>query len=101
MEDRGWMQSLKQARADQQEWIDWLRAALPEELRGSIVNVVRRGNELAVLAVSAAWSTRVRYAVAALAPEIRARAPVIVKVTVRVAPAGQSAAAPAERKERG
>jgi hypothetical protein len=88
MKDRGWIPALKRMRELQQEWLVWLDTALPEELRGSIVNVVRKGNELTVLAASAAWSARLRYALAALAPQLHERAPDIVKVQVRVAPSG-------------
>ena len=87
------MQGLKQVRSRQLDWVEWLRSVLPAELRGVVVNAVPRGQELVVLAISAVWSARLRYALAALAPELNARAPDIVKVTVRVAPAGQSGAA--------
>jgi hypothetical protein len=90
MKDQGWMQQLDQVRSLQQDWVEWLRTALPEELGSSIVNVVQKGPELRVLAISAAWSARLRYALAALAPQLKEHAPVIVKVTVRVAPAGRS-----------
>jgi Dna[CI] antecedent, DciA len=90
MKDQGWMQQLDQVRSLQQDWVEWLRTALPEELGSSIVNVVQKGPELRVLAISAAWSARLRYALAALAPQLQEHAPVIVKVTVRVAPAGRS-----------
>ena len=90
MKDRGWLGQFHQVRSQQQEWVEWLAAALPEELRGSIVNVVQRGPELRVLAISAAWSARLRYALTALAPQLKQRAPLIVKVTVRVAPAGRA-----------
>jgi len=93
------MRGLKQVRERQLDWVAWLRTALPEELRGAIVNVVQRGDELTVLAVSAAWSSRVRYALAALAPQLKSRAPDIVKLKVRVAPAGHSGAAAAESGE--
>jgi hypothetical protein len=90
MKDQGWMAQLHQVRSAQQEWVEWLRAALPEALRGSIVNVVHKGAELRVLAISAAWSARLRYALTALDAQLKQRAPDIVKVTVRVAPAGRS-----------
>jgi hypothetical protein len=89
MKNQGWLQNLQRARGAQQAWLEWIAQALPEELRGSLVNVVRKGNELTVLAASAAWSSRMRYALAAIEPAIRARAPDIVKVTVRVSPAGR------------
>jgi Dna[CI] antecedent, DciA len=94
MQEQGWMQGLRQVRARQLDWVEWLRSVLPEELRAAVVNAVPRGPELVVLAVSAAWSARLRYALAALAPELKVRAPDIVKVAVRVAPAGQSGGPP-------
>jgi hypothetical protein len=89
MKDQGWLRGLGQIRDEQQQWLGWLRESLPEELRGSIVNVVRKGEELSVLASSALWSARLRYALEALRPKITQRAPDIVKVRVRVAPAGR------------
>ncbi len=89
MKDQGWLRGLEQVREDQEQWLKWLRERLPEELRGAIVNVVHKGQELSVLATSALWSARLRYALEALEPELRQRAPAIVKVRVRVAPAGR------------
>ena len=84
------MHGLKQVRDQQQAWLEWLKEALPEELRGALVNVVQKREELTVLAVSAAWSARLRYALEALEGAIKERAPAIVKVKVKVAPAGRS-----------
>ena len=89
MQSGGWLQALQQTRATQQGWLDWLRAALPDELRAAVINVVRKGDELTVLAASASWSARLRFAVAALVPQVEARAPEITAVKVRVAPAGR------------
>jgi len=89
MKGQGWLQGLAQLRGEQQQWLAWFEQALPEELRGSIVNVVRKGSELTVLAVSAAWSARLRYALDALSPQLREHAPDIVKVRLRVAPSGR------------
>ena len=89
MKSGGWLQALQQTRATQQGWLDWLRAALPDELRAAVINVIRKGDELTVLAASAAWSARLRFAVAALAPGIQARAPEVCKVKVRVAPSAR------------
>ncbi len=66
------MQSVQQVRSAQQEWLEWFREALPEELRGAIVNVVLKGKELTLLAPSAAWSARLRYALDALGPKLKA-----------------------------
>ena len=90
MQGKGWLQGLQQIRADQQQWLEWFQETLPEELRGAIVNVVHKGEELTVLASSAAWSARLRFALEALSPKLKQRAPDIVKVTVRVTPAGRS-----------
>ena len=89
MKNRGWLAGLQRARDEQQAWLDYLSGALPEELRGSLVNVVHKGEQLTVLAVSAAWSARLRFALAALEPRLRERSPDIVKVVVRVSPAGR------------
>jgi hypothetical protein len=89
MKDQGWMHGVRQVRGAQLEWLEWLRETLPEELRGSIVNVVLKGQELTVLSSSAAWSARLRYALDALGPKLRERAPDIVKIRVRVTPAGR------------
>ncbi len=94
MKDQGWLQGLAQLRGEQQQWLAWFEQTLPEELRGSIVNVVRKGTELTVLAASAAWSARLRYALDALGPQLRERAPDIVKVRVRVTPSGRKGPTP-------
>ena len=88
MKRQGWLQGLQQARDSQQAWLQWMASALPEALRGALVNVVQKGGELTVLTVSAAWSARLRFAMAALEPQLRSYAPDIVKVRVRVAPLG-------------
>jgi hypothetical protein len=90
MKKQGWLAGLQRVRSDQQAWLERVAALLPEELRGSLVNVVRRGEQLTVLTASAAWSSRVRFALAALEPQLLADAPDIVKVVVRVSPAGRA-----------
>lgn len=94
MQDQGWLQGLAQVRGEQQQWLAWFEQMLPAELRGSIVNVVRKRTALTVLAASAAWSARLRYALDALGPQLRERAPDIVKVRVRVAPRGRTGPTP-------
>ena len=86
MQSKGLLQNLKCAQHEQQDWLSWLRAMLPEELREAPINVIPKGSELVVLARSAAWSTRLRYGLTAIAVPLRERAPSISKVTVRVAP---------------
>ena len=89
MKSQGWLRGLQHVQRQQAQWLEWITVALPAEFRGSLVNVVRKGPELTVLAASAAWSSRLRYAVVAIEPQIKQRAPDIVKVTVRVSPAGR------------
>jgi len=90
MQKGGWLQAARAQHDMRQEWLDWLRAALPGELRASVVSVVPRGGELTVLAASASWGTRLRFALAALAPQLDARSGRAVTVKIRVAPSGRS-----------
>jgi Dna[CI] antecedent, DciA len=69
---------------EQKSWSDWLRALVPAELAAHIVNVIPKGAELVVLADSAAWSARLRYALAALEPQITARDAAVQRTRVRV-----------------
>src|SRR5258706_6996131 len=89
MKKRGWLTGLEREVGAQRQWLAWLTEALPAELRDQLVYAVQRGPELTVLAASAAWSARLRFALAELEPRIRAHHPDIVKVTVRVAPANR------------
>ncbi len=75
----------------QQSWTEWLRAAVPAELSPHIVNVVPKAlndpvgtTELVVSADSAGWCARLRFAVAALEPEISARDAAVQRTRVRV-----------------
>jgi hypothetical protein len=79
----------------QQGWTAWLRSVVPAELAAHIVNVVPRQQiaagtagagrlELVVLADSPAWCARLRYAVAALEPQISARDAAVQHTRVRV-----------------
>ena len=90
MQDRGWIRDLQHIRDQQQQWLDWLKAALPEELRGALINVIQSGAELTVLAASAAWSARLRYALDEFDGKIKQRAPEIERIKVKVAPRGRS-----------
>ncbi len=83
---QGLLQRLAGAQSAQQNWVGWLREQLPEELQAAIVNVIPKGRELVIMSSSAAWSTRLRYAMVALEPRIMQRDPMIAKVSVRVAP---------------
>jgi len=90
MQKGGWLQAARVQHDVQQDWLDWLRSALPEELRTAVVSVVPRGDALTVLAASASWGTRLRFALAALAPQLDARSGRAVTVRIRVAPSGRS-----------
>jgi hypothetical protein len=68
----------------QQSWADWLRSVVVAELAGHIVSAVPKNAELVVFADSAAWGTRLRYALAALQSEIAARDSAISHTSVRV-----------------
>ena len=68
----------------QQSWADWLRGAVPCELAGHIVSAVPKSAELVVFADTAAWGTRLRYALAAMLPDIAARDAALSRITVRI-----------------
>jgi hypothetical protein len=80
------LRRLAGAQSAQQDWLGWLREQLPEELQAAIVNAIPKGRELVIMTSSAAWSTRLRYAMVALEAGIMQRDPMIAKVSVRVAP---------------
>jgi hypothetical protein len=90
---KGWLQGLAAAHVAQQDWLSWLQGQLPAELRAAAVNVIPKGRELVVMSRSAAWSTRLRYALAAIEKQIRERDPAISKVSVRIAPLEREAPA--------
>jgi hypothetical protein len=74
---------------EQQAWGEWLRERLPAELAPHLVNAVPRGaaggpRELVLLADSAVWCARLRYALEPLDAEIRARDVTIARISVRV-----------------
>ena len=68
----------------QQSWAEWLRAAIAAELADHIVNAVPSNAELVVFADTAAWGTRLRYALAAIQSDIAARDSAISRTRVRV-----------------
>jgi hypothetical protein len=86
MANQGWLQGLRRAQDSQADWLTWIRKMLPEDLRDAPTNAIARDGELVVLAASAAWGTRLRYALAELDAQIRERAPQLRRVSVRVAP---------------
>jgi hypothetical protein len=69
-----------------QELIEWLRKRLEDELAPHAKAAEQQGGTLIVSADSAAWSTRLRYAINALLPEIEKCWPAIKRCQVRVQP---------------
>jgi hypothetical protein len=72
------------ARAD--FWRSWLCRKLPAELASEVSAISEREHALTVFASSAAWSARLRYALAELEGEMRAAAPGLMSIAVRVRP---------------
>jgi hypothetical protein len=78
---------------EQQAWTAWLRERLPADLAAHVVNVVPKAvsaagdaRELIVMADSPAWCARLRYTLAALEIQIRARDGAVQVTRVRTAP---------------
>jgi hypothetical protein len=80
--------ALQAAVGAQQQWLTWLRGRLPAELRDHVVGAMPRRDTLVVYASSAAWSTRLRYALAGGLADCQARDPRIRALSVRVLPPG-------------
>ena len=75
-----------QQRQAPHDWREWLKKRLPEGLDEHITGVVEREQSLTVFAESAAWSARLRFAVAELDAQIRGERAAIQKVLVKVLP---------------
>jgi hypothetical protein len=73
-------------RQAQEDWRSWLKNKLPADLDAHVTGAVEREKQLTVFAESAAWSARLRFAVAEIDGEIRARDAEIQKLTVKVMP---------------
>ena len=67
-------------------WSGWLCRHLPTDLAAQVSGVVERRGTLVIFAASAAWSARLRYALLELEAQIRAAAPAITAIAVRVRP---------------
>jgi hypothetical protein len=72
--------------ARQDFWREWLAAHLPAELFTHLSGIVERDDTLVIFAESAAWSTRLRYAMKDLEGELRKSRPAIQQIAVRVRP---------------
>jgi hypothetical protein len=78
----------------QQSWAEWLRATVATELAGHIVNAVPNNGQLVVFADSAAWGTRLRYALAGMQADIAGRDATISRASVRVQRQSTASATP-------
>ena len=70
----------------QQFWDQWLLAHLGVQLHGRISGISEQEGKLTIFAESAAWSARLRFAVAELDAQIRAAGGKLRSVSVRVLP---------------
>jgi hypothetical protein len=103
LQNRGALSQLVRNLPMQQCWVEWLRAQVPAVLAQHLVSVLLKSGcsaasgalparggaasavaELIIFADSAAWSMRLRYALAALQQQIDARAGAPVRISVRV-----------------
>jgi len=67
-------------------WSGWLCRHLPTEIGARISGVIERDGTLVIFAASAVWCARLRYSVQELEPQIRAAAPQLTAIAVRVQP---------------
>jgi hypothetical protein len=70
----------------QQFWDHWLQDQLGAQLHGRISGISEQEGKLTIFAESAAWSARLRFAVAELDGQIREAGGNISSVSVRVLP---------------
>jgi hypothetical protein len=80
----------KSAQSRPHESIELIQARLPLPLQPHVRHAQERNGVLLITTASAAWSTRLRFALAEIEPEIRRLWPAIQRVEIRVAP-GRSA----------
>jgi predicted nucleic acid-binding Zn ribbon protein len=73
-------------RQAQQDWREWLKNKLPQHIEARVTGVVERDGTLTVFAESAAWCARLRFEIAELEAQIRARNADIGKLVVKVMP---------------
>jgi len=72
--------------ARQELWNRWLALHLPRDVAVHVSGVVERHDTLVIFTASAAWSARVRFAVAEIDVELKRSHPSIAAVAVRVLP---------------
>jgi len=74
--------------ARQSFWCEWLAMNLPAALYEHVSGVAERDGTLVIFAASAAFSARLRYALLELEAQLRAAAPELAAIKVRVLPRG-------------
>lgn len=79
---------IREQAKSQHDWHRWLQDHLPADLAARITGVVEAQGKLTVFAESSAWSTRLRFALAEIAAEVKAAGSESAKVEVRVLPRG-------------
>ena len=80
------LQRLSEQRARQALWHAWLEVHLPAEARAHLCGIVERHDTLVLFTASAAWSARVRFALAEIEAALKSAHPQIARVEVRVLP---------------
>ncbi len=75
----------------QEQWLAQLRDILPPELGAQLAGAVERRGTLIIYASSAAWCTRLKYALAGALPRCQELAPQLRALQVRVRPPGRPA----------
>jgi hypothetical protein len=84
----------------ERQWRDFLGARLPDDLAARIAAVGSHPPQLTIYAESAAWSARLKYALAELEAAIRIQDPAIHSVVVKVKPAAGAAARKGSTRDR-
>jgi hypothetical protein len=77
---------LSEQAARHERWKGWLAMHLPREALARVSGVAERHDTLVIFTESAAWSARVRFAVAEIEMQLKAAHPHITAVAVRVLP---------------
>jgi hypothetical protein len=67
-------------------WRAWLAAHLPKEAAEQVSGIVEKHDTLVIFTATAAWSARVRFAVAEIEEALKSAHPKIAHVAVRVLP---------------
>ena len=80
------MTRLTDQAARQSFWREWLSNHLPADISARVSGIAEHDGQLVIFASSAAWSARLRYAVFELEGAIRAEAPGLSAIAVRVLP---------------